>query len=159
MAEQQVSHDDPFYVNNAVEGFTGIDTTLWDSPTGYFNDARTRWNNTSGTGVSIGKSSSAAATMTAARYSQDWYGLYTYSGLRSLGRSFTIKVNARSLSEAAGSNLSKWIASTSTHELGHALSLKDNPDTTKASLMKHSRNRTTVIKPQSYDISEVKRIY
>ena len=32
LAEQQVSHDDPFYVNNAVEGFTGIDTTLWDSP-------------------------------------------------------------------------------------------------------------------------------
>lgn len=32
LAEQQVSHDDPFYVNNAVEGLTGIDTTLWDSP-------------------------------------------------------------------------------------------------------------------------------
>lgn len=93
--------------------YSGINST-W---TGYFNDARTRWNNTSGTGVSIGKSSSAAATMTAARYSQDWYGLYTYSGLRSLGRSFTIKVNARSLSEAAGSNLSKWIASGSAPSL------------------------------------------
>ena len=32
LAEQQVSHDDPYYVNNVVEGLTGIDTTLGDSP-------------------------------------------------------------------------------------------------------------------------------
>lgn len=135
--------------------YVGVNPT-W---TKHFDDSRTRWNNTSGTGVKIGKSSGAAATMTAARYDQSWYGLYSPSGIRNINRAFTIKVNAKKLSADAGSNLSKWIDSTSTHELGHALSLADNPNTSKASLMKHSRNRTTVIKPQSYDISEVKRIY
>ena len=130
-----------------------------DQWTQHFNDSRARWNNTSGTGVSIGKTTTAAATMTASRYNESWYGLYSPSGVRGINRVFAIKINARTLSDNAGGNLTAWINSTSTHELGHALSLSDNPDTTKASLMKHSRNRTTVIEPQAYDISEVKRIY
>lgn len=58
-----------------------------------------------------------------------------------------------------GSKLSAWSLSTSTHEIGHALSLSDNPKTTKASLMKHGRDRAKIQKPQAYDKAEVKRIY
>ncbi|WP_420363259.1 hypothetical protein AABM26_02315 [Curtobacterium aetherium] len=119
-----------------------------------FDDARSRWNKTTSTGVSIGKSSSAVASMTAGRYRATWYGLYTPSY-----GAFKIQVNARTLERDSGSNFTKWIASTSTHELGHGLSLNDNPRNSYPSLMKHSRDRTTVYAPQSYDIREVRRIY
>jgi hypothetical protein len=130
-----------------------------DTYVGLFNDARSRWNKTTNTNVSIGKTTTAAASMTAGRYSATWYGLYTPSGVRSINRAFTIQVNARTLQSDSGSNFTKWIASTSTHELGHGLSLADNPGTSRASLMKHDRNRTTVYAPQAYDIEEVRRIY
>ena len=137
---------------NSVK-YVGINSTYVNQ----FNNARFRWNALSG--VTFGKSNSAKNTMTAARYSSSWYGLYTSKGPRNNSRTFTIQVNVRSLQAASGGNMSKWIASTSAHELGHALSLKDNPNTSKSSLMKHSRNRSTAIGPQSYDVSEVKRIY
>lgn len=124
---------------------------------GYFNAAAARWTQ-SAAQTAIGAVTSSRNTMTAASYSQSWYGYYTPYGTRGT-RSFKIQVNVRTLSNAAGSNLTKWIASTATHELGHALSLADNPNTTRASLMKHSRNRTTLIAPTSYDVSEVNRIY
>ena len=137
--------------------YQGVNDTWVD----YFHDARARWNRTHtnyNTGVAISYASSANAYMTAGRYAESWYGLYTPSGSREINRSFKIQVNARSLAEKA-SNLTNWIASTSTHELGHALSLKDNPNTSSASLMKYSRNRSSQIAPSPYDVSEVKRIY
>ena len=137
---------------NSVK-YVGVNSTYVN----HFDNARFRWNALSG--VTFGKSNAAKNTMTAARYSSSWYGLYTSKGLRNRSRTFTIQVNARSIQEDSGRNMSKWIASTSTHELGHALSLDDNPKTSKASLMKYSRNRSTVISPQPYDVSEVKRIY
>lgn len=122
-----------------------------------FDNARFRWNSLPA--VTFGKSSAAQNTMTAARYPHSWYGYYTAYGPRNRSRTFKIQVNARTIQEASGSNMSKWIDSTSTHELGHALSLADNPKTSKASLMKHSRNRAMIISPQPYDVSEVNRIY
>ncbi len=82
------------------------------------------------------------------------------SGSRS-SRSFQIKVNATTLWRDTKSipKYDKWVRSTTTHELGHALSLADNPNTSKVSLMKHSRDRSKVQTPQPYDKSEVKRIY
>jgi hypothetical protein len=129
-----------------------------DTWVGFYDTARSRWNG-SGAGTNIGRSSSAAATATAGRYSQSWYGLYTPHGIRGINRTFTIQVNARTLEADAGSNYTAWVRSTCTHELGHALSLADNPNTSSASLMKHNRNRTTVGSPTSYDVSEVRRIY
>lgn len=129
-----------------------------DTWVGFLDTSRANWNG-SGAGTSIGRSSSAAAVFTAGRYSASWYGLYTPHGIRGINRTFTIQVNARTLEADSGSNFTKWILSTSTHELGHALSLADNPNTSSSSLMKHSRNRTTLQKPTSYDVSEVQRIY
>jgi hypothetical protein len=129
-----------------------------DTWVGFLDTARSNWNS-SGAGTSIGRSSSAAAVFTAGRYSASWYGLYTPHGIRGINRTFTIQVNARTLEADSGSNFTAWILSTSTHELGHAVSLADNPSTSSSSLMKHSRNRTTLQKPTSYDVSEVQRIY
>lgn len=124
----------------------------------YFSRAAQRWSNNTAMDADIGFVTISGNKMTAANYSQSWYGMYTPYGIRSL-RTFLIQVNSRTLIVDGGSNSSLWIASTSTHELGHALSLADNPSTTRASLMKHSRNRTLIISPQSYDVDEVNRIY
>ncbi|KNE84145.1 hypothetical protein ADZ36_02160 [Streptomyces fradiae] len=125
---------------------------------GFLDTGRKNWNNTSA-GTSIGRKSNAKATFTAGRYNTSWYGLYSPSGIRGINRVFKIKVNAKKLAANSGSKMTQWSRSTTTHELGHALSLDDNPNTSKASLMKHGRNRATVQKPKAYDISEVKRIY
>lgn len=89
-----------------------------------------------------------------------WYGLYSPTGSRNPSRTFSIKVNTKKLSaDAPAASYWTWVRSSATHELGHALSLNDNPGTTSASLMKHSRNRATIYLPQTYDKNEVKAIY
>lgn len=123
----------------------------------YFQQAAARWTQ-SAAQTAIGRVTSSGNNMTAGNYSQSWYGLYTPYGTRGT-RSFNIQVNSRTLIADGGSNSTNWIASTSTHELGHALSLGDNPNTSQSSLMKHSRNRATVIGPTSYDTQEVNGIY
>ncbi len=133
--------------------YVGVNTTY----TTHFNTARSNWNG-AGIGVSITTSSSASATMTAGSYTtQSWYGIYTPSCIRAC-RSFSIQLNAHTITRDSP-NVSAWIRSTATHELGHALSLADNPNTTAISLMKHSRDRTAVQTPQAYDRNEVVRIY
>ncbi|MCE0446368.1 hypothetical protein LT493_21600 [Streptomyces tricolor] len=119
----------------------------------YFDTARGNWNN-AGVGASIKRKSSAKPSFTAGNYNQSWYGLHAPSGSRP-NRSFQIKVNAKTLWRDTGNipKYDKWVRSTSTHELGHALSLADNPNTSKASLMKHSRDRSKIQKPQPYDKS------
>jgi len=125
---------------------------------GIFDAGRNRWNN-AGVSANIGRSSSAAATFTAGSYSASWYGLYTPHGVRSINRTFGIQVNVRTLQADAGSHFSQWCYSTTTHEVGHSLSLADDPNTSAASIMKHNRNRTTSQFPTAYDSSEVRRIY
>jgi hypothetical protein len=131
----------------------GINST-WVS---IYDTANIRWNQR--VGSTIGRSTSAKADATAGSYSQSWYGQYTPHGARGINRTFTIKVNVRTLSKDGGSHFSDWCYSTTTHEVGHSLSLTDDPHTSSASIMKHNRNRTTSQLPTSYDISEVFRIY
>jgi hypothetical protein len=122
-----------------------------------YDTANIRWNQR--VSSHIGRSTSARADATAGSYSQSWYGQYSPHGVRAINRTFTIKVNVRTLSRDGGSHFSDWCYSTTTHEIGHALSLTDDPHTSSASIMKHNRNRTTSQLPTSYDISEVNRIY
>ena len=129
-----------------------------DTWVGFLDTGRKNWKN-SGAGANIGRKSNAKATFTAGRNNESWLGLYSPSGFRSINRVFKIKINAKKIEAKSGSKMTEWCRSTATHELGHALSLDDNPGTRKASLMKHSRNRATMQKPQSYDVAEVKRIY
>ena len=124
----------------------------------HLRNATNNWNS-AGVGASIKYNVPSKSTFTAGPYFRSWYGLYTGYDSRGPKRYFEITVNSKKLSEDAGSKLSAWSLSTSTHEIGHALSLSDNPKTTKASLMKHSRDRAKIQKPQAYDKAEVTRIY
>ena len=132
---------------------TGL-STAW---VGYVDTARGAWNTS--TGSYIKRNSTAASFLTAKDMPEwDWYGLYTAYGTRST-RTFKIQVNTYYLKQDAGPRLYEWIMSTTTHELGHSLSLADDPVTTQSSLMKHARNRSTVYKPTAYDIQDVARWY
>lgn len=115
------------------------------------NNALASWN--AHGKVNITKSDRAAAYVTVASYSATWYGLYTPS----FG-AFNIKLNSRTIARDAGvfANFSR---STFAHELGHSLSLADNPVTDSASLMKHNRNRNTLYNPTSWDNARVNSVY
>jgi hypothetical protein len=127
--------------------------STWQTP---MNSALSSWNSASSK-VNITKNSSSAAYVTAAQYSDTWYGLYSYSGIP-VWRVFDIKLNSRTIA-ADASNVTNFIRSTFAHELGHSLSLADNPSTSSASLMKHSRDRNTLYTPQTYDINDVNSFY
>ena len=77
------------------------------------------WNNSSAN-VSISKSSSSKNSIEAARYNDTWYGLtsQTYNSSTGYTTKFTIKVNARTISEDA-TNFNNFAKSTVTHEFGH----------------------------------------
>jgi hypothetical protein len=122
---------------------------------GYLDTARGYWNS-SGAGAHLTRTSTSNNTFTAGRWNYSWGGRYTPSGSGS-GRTFSIEVNVQYLEARAGSSLTRWILSTSTHELGHGLKLADNPSTTRSSLMKYGRDPARVYKPTSYDVSEVVR--
>ncbi|MDO5094286.1 MAG: hypothetical protein Q4D79_12900 [Propionibacteriaceae bacterium] len=141
--------------------YIGVNS-IWQT---LFDGARRSWNEIGSLDVHISREFpwpldpfDRTPIMTAGRYSRNWYGLYSPSGQRS-NRTFTIWVNARTLAADSGNNLLVWALSTATHELGHALSLDDNPTTSEPSLMKHDRDRNTVVRPLPYDINEVRRIY
>lgn len=103
------------------------------------------------------KSSSASNWAEAAEFSDTWYGTYTYWGSGS-SRYFRVQLNSRMIAKDA-TNFSNFIQSVFVHEMGHALSLLDNPATDQESIMKYSRDRNTMTKPQAYDISEVNNYY
>ena len=77
------------------------------------------WNNSSAN-VSISKSSSSKNSIEASRYNDTWYGLtsQTYNSSTGYTTKFTIKVNARTISEDA-TNFNNFAKSTVTHEFGH----------------------------------------
>jgi len=74
---------------------------------------------------------------------------------------FEIVLNSRSITARAG-NLSAYITSVFTHELGHALGLRDNPESApwpSGSIMGYSRNRNVTTAPTIWDVNNVNRIY
>ena len=97
-------------------------------------------------------------TVKAENLVQSWYGLNTayYSGSSII--KFEIKINSRTIAEDA-TNVDNFIQSVFVHELGHSIWLADNPNTTKTSIMKYSRNRNAMTKPQPYDEDNVSNKY
>lgn len=90
--------------------------------------------------------------------SATWWGLYTAWGTRA-NRSYLIQVNRTEILRDGGqSNLGNYARSTAVHEFGHALSLRDNPNTQYVSIMKYS-DMAAGINPWPYDISCVHEIY
>lgn len=135
---------------------TGVNST-W---TGYWQSGITAWNNTAGsTGVAIGQNSSSPRTLTAGNYADSWLGLYSPSGTRT-NRTFLARANATRISQMTGSNFATWARFTTTHELGHALSLGDNPQTSAASIMKYiASSATPFTTPRAFDIQRVIEYY
>ena len=126
-----------------------------------FDTSRQSWNN-AGAGVTIGRNASAPSTFTAADYPASWLGLYTPYGSRHVDRRFMIQINVRGLRQQVPGPHSKylrWSRSVTVHELGHALSLPDNPATPLPSIMKYDVDRTKVTTPTVWDASQVRRIY
>ncbi|MEU0938025.1 MULTISPECIES: hypothetical protein [unclassified Embleya] len=118
--------------------------------------AISNWNGTA-TPVAIGTLSNSRNTLTVKSYSDTWYGLTTSKGPRNSSRTFTIKMNSRTINRDA-TNWNNMVTRIFSHELGHGLSLADNPSTSKASIMKY-QSWSTLVKPTAYDIAEVNRIY
>jgi len=139
--------------------YSAVNSTWQDG----FTTARGRWNS-AGVGASITIYGGSPSYMTAGNYTNySWYGLYTpYSALFGGVGSFGIKVNATTLNRNAPSGKYwTWVLSTSTHELGHALRLPDNPATAtpNIALMNQNRDRSTVGFPTSYDKANVKACF
>lgn len=131
----------------------GINDT-WVS---FYDTGNIRWNQR--VNSRIGRSTSAAATATAGSYADGWWGLYTPYGRRYVNRTFKIQNNVRTLLRDAGqSRLAAWSQANCAHELGHALSMADNPANSGGSIMIQGRLDTYQL-PTAYDIREVERIY
>lgn len=122
----------------------------WQTP---MNQSISNWNSTA-TRVWITKSSSSANTIVAAGYSDTWYGLATQTVSGNTTTKFQIKLNSTTISNDA-TNFNNFVQSVLVHELGHILWLADNPSTTSSSIMKYSRDRNTLTRPQTYDINDV----
>ena len=92
-------------------------------------------------------------------YNDTWYGLYTPKERQYLftGRAgkFTIEMNRSQLV----SQSDNFRQSVLVHELGHAFCLSDNPSSGNSSIMNYDRNRNTLIKPTSNDITGVNSAY
>jgi predicted Zn-dependent protease len=123
--------------------------SVWQGP---LDRAISNWNGTA-TPVWITKNSAADNWITAAQYAETYYGRYTTHW--NLGRYFDIKLNSRTIAGAA-TNISNFITSVFVHELGHALSLAHNSET---SIMNDGRNRNSMTTPQAHDISDVNSTY
>ncbi|MGI5237294.1 hypothetical protein [Dactylosporangium sp. CA-139066] len=108
------------------------------------------WNATP-TPAYISKYQYSGSSVTAASYSDTWYGLYQRCG----DNCYYIKLNARTISRDAY-NFQNFATSTTVHEYGHALNLAHN---SVFSIMNHSRDRNTVYTPQPHDIDDVNAYY
>lgn len=133
---------------------TGINSTWYD----HIKSGVNSWNNVGAPRPKITVlDPTPSRTATAGSYTATWYGHYDAGGTRA-NRTFTIRLNTRTLSRDAGTNLSSWARGTSTHEFGHALSQADNPSTTSLSIMKYTRDRTRM-SPYVYDTEGVRDAY
>lgn len=112
------------------------------------------WNKAIPGRINIYQSSSAQNTIYSGNYADSWIGYYSYYTRNGKTYKFNIYLNNRLLA----SKSSNYKQSTLVHELGHALSLADNPPTSP-SIMRYDRNRNTLITPQKDDINGVKNFY
>jgi len=129
---------------------------IWEN---IISNSVSAWND-SKANVSISISPYSQNSLKVATYDEEWYGL-TSKQRDSLGgyvTQFSIKINSRTIYDNAN-DFSNFAQSTIVHEFGHIFWLADNPDTTKSSIMKHTRNRNKLITPQEFDIKNVNAKY
>ena len=78
------------------------------------------------------------------KYNDTWYGLTSQTYNSSTGYT---------------TNFNNFAKSTVTHEFGHVFWICDNPNTSKSSIMKYSRNRNDMTAPQTFDVDNVNAKY
>ena len=100
----------------------------------------------------ISKQSGRTSTVTAKSYTASWFGYYQSCGDSCL----YIRLNSRTIS-AASVNHKNYVTSVLVHEFGHALNLAHRDGST--SIMNRNRNRNTMVKPSSSDVTNVIRAY
>ena len=124
-----------------------------------FDTDRERWNSSQAR-TNIQYYNSSLSTMTASSYNGTWLGAYTYRYAGTI-KLFQIRLYSSALIQQSGTHFWPWVLSTGTHELGHALRLKDNPNPSdwNSSLMNHQRFRETVGAPTTLDINYVRSCY
>ena len=110
------------------------------------------WNNAV-PGVKFYLSKNAPNVIYSGNYKNNWIGYYSYYTRKGKTYKFNIYLNNRLLSKKSYN----YKQSTLVHELGHALSLADNPSA--KSIMRHDRNRNVLIAPTEDDKAGVKKHY
>lgn len=111
------------------------------------------WNNAV-PGVKFYFDKNAPNTIYSGNYKDSWVGYYSFYTKNNKTYKFNIYLNNRLLSKRS----SNYKQSTLVHELGHALSLADNPPNSN-SIMRYDRNRNIMITPTADDIAGVKKYY
>ena len=111
------------------------------------------WNNAV-PGVKFYLDKNAPNAIYSGNYKDSWIGYYSFYTKRGKTYKFNIYLNNRLLSKRS----SNYKQSTLVHELGHALSLADNPSNSN-SIMRYDRNRNIMITPTADDIAGVKKYY
>lgn len=166
VAPAQAARSDYYFsggvgTNRFAMKITGSMNSTWR---GFLSSGISAWNSTSGsTGTYISQTAgSSNKTMTLGSLPSGTIGRYQYSGNRS-NRTFRITVDARQIIDHPNrvASIGAWAKFTSMHELGHALSLKDNPSTSSASIMKYKPMGWAGVygSPRAYDRSSVAAIY
>lgn len=112
------------------------------------------WNNAIPGDVNIYLKKKTQNTIYSGNYADSWIGYYSYYTKKGKTYKFNIYLNDRLLANQSDN----YKQSTLVHELGHALSLADNPPNVQ-SIMRYDRNRNTMIVPQQDDIDGVKSFY
>lgn len=125
-----------------------------DAYTPTFNASLAAWNNATPV-VNLTESSESPNFVKDSAYADSWVGCYSYSYNPKDGTTlFNIRLNT-SILDTKSSNYRQSVL---VHELGHALSLADNPPTSP-SIMRYDRNRELIYVPQADDIHGVNVIY
>ena len=141
-------HSIPYKVENS--------TGAW-----YFQEAAKHWKNAVGTNI-YETGSSNRVELESSNHS--WYGLYNPNIIGGKAASFRITVNSKKLAQDFGDGKhAAWeaIVSTAVHESGHAQYLDDYKKGSgmgKISIMSHERVRTTMYKPQTHDINNIRNL-
>ncbi len=141
--------------------FTGAMNSTWR---GYLQSGVSAWNSTySTTGTVISTTSGATnKSLRLGSLPSGTIGQYEYGGSRA-NRTFVITVDANRIIDSPNriASIAAWARFTAMHELGHALSLKDNPATSSASIMKYKPMSWTGVyaSPRAYDKNAVASIY
>lgn len=120
---------------------------------GYLDTARAAWNSSSGFSGYISSATPSSNTIEVGTYAYSDLGRYYPLGSGS-SRHFRIEVNTWTLaSSSTPATFAAWSKGTSTHELGHALRLSDDPAPSfpDSSLMNHARDHGHIISPTLYD--------